>query len=271
MAFSNLTSNIFGHIAKINFPKPLQNFINQKYIEFFNINMSEFKNANEYENLNALFTRKLQKERMIEDDFISPCDGKILQCSKSHKIKTKHFAFSIKGKEYSLEELLKNNYDKNDLEQKLEYVNIYLSPKDYHRYHAPCDMQILSAAYTKGVLFSVNEKHLNKIKSVYTQNERVSLKCLIDNKFLVWLVFVGAQNVGKMRFNFDESIQTNAKIKHDFIHNYEKLYFKKGEELGNFELGSTIVIIAQKGFLDFKLQEMQQIKFGEQIAKFVKN
>ncbi|WP_317948973.1 phosphatidylserine decarboxylase, partial [Campylobacter jejuni] len=61
-------------------------------------------------------------------------------------------------------------------------------------------------------------------------------------------------------------IQTNAKISHNFTRKYENLNFKKGEELGNFELGSTIVLISQKGLLIFNLKVGQGIKFGEKIA-----
>ncbi|EAJ3529136.1 phosphatidylserine decarboxylase, partial [Campylobacter coli] len=119
--------------------------------------------------------------------------------------------------------------------------------------------------YTSGALYSVNEKHLERISNLYVKNERVSLKCQ-NEKGIFWLVFVGAQNVGKMRFKFDTSIQTNAKFSHNFTRKYENLELKKGEELGNFELGSTIVLIAQKGLLDIKLKAGQNVKFGEKIA-----
>lgn len=86
---------------------------------------------------------------------------------------------------------------------------------------------------------------------------------------LFWLVFVGAQNVGKMRFVFDERIQTNALNAQNFTHSYENLNFKKGEELGNFELGSTIVIITQKGLVKFGIKTDDKVKFAQKIAEFV--
>ena len=269
MSFSNQSSRLFGLIARYKFFKPLQDFINQNYVKYFKIDMGEFKNPNEYESLNALFTRSLQKNRKLDDGFISPSDGKILQSGQAFLAENEQFAFSIKGYTYSLEELLRENFEKKEFEKGLDYVNIYLSPKDYHRYHAPCDLEILRAVYTRGALYSVSEKYLKKIPNLYTKNERVSLKCKSEKGFIFWLVFVGAQNVGRMRFHFDESIQTNAKTSHDFSRVYENLKLKKGEELGYFELGSTIVLIAQKACLNFKIKNGQNLKFGSKIADFI--
>ncbi|ARE80502.1 phosphatidylserine decarboxylase [Campylobacter helveticus] len=268
MSFSKDSSRIFGLIAGFKFFKPLQKWINESYVKYFNIDMSEFKSTDEYESLNALFTRKLKKERNLDEGFISPSDGRILQSGETFLADNEFFAFSIKGRTYSVEELLKDSYEKEELKNGLDYANIYLSPKDYHRYHAPCDMQILSLTYTSGALFSVNEKHLFKIANLYTQNERVSLKCKSSEKgFIFWLVFVGAQNVGKMCFSFDKSVQTNMKIARNFTRKYENLNLKKGEELGNFELGSTIVVLSQKGHLHLKPKTM--VKFGEKFADFL--
>ncbi|KAA6230535.1 phosphatidylserine decarboxylase [Campylobacter sp. LR264d] len=268
MSFSNFTSRLFGVVAKFKFYKPLQKVINESYVSYFNINLSDFKSAYEYESLNALFTRKFTKDIEFQDDFVAPSDGKIYQSGSSFLANDEAFAFSIKGHTYSIEELLRDNFEKNELEKGLDYVNIYLSPSNYHRYHVPFDMQILQAVYTRGSLFSVNEKYLKKISNLYTKNERVSLKCKCNN-FIFWLVFVGAQNVGKMRFNFDENIQTNAKNSHDFSYNYENLYIKKGDELGYFELGSTIVLIVQKDYLKFNVKENDNIKVGQKIASFL--
>lgn len=265
MIFDKELSRLFGKIAAIKFPKWLQSKINEAYVKHFDIDMSEFKPANEYENLNALFTRALQKPRKLENGFISPCDARVFECGESFKAQNEQLAFSIKGFTYSINELLEDAYGLKELEKGCHYANLYLSPKDYHRYHAPCDMQILSATYTNGRLFSVNEKHLKKVPKLYTQNERVALRCK-NGEFLFWLVFVGAQNVGKMRFIFDKSIQTNAANASNFTHSYDKLFVKKGDELGNFELGSTIVIICQQGFLNFKLKSDEKVKFAQKIA-----
>ena len=320
-------SRIFGVIAAVKFPKFIQNFINRKYVEFFKIDMSEFAPLQSYTSLNALFSRRLLRPREIAADeqaFISPSDGVIFESGCCADLQ----AFSVKGCEYSLSELLgrtftasesggavKNLDDAADAAQakiisdengatyvasgvqaeiysdesgasretnaedaqccentkgvNLSYANIYLSPRDYHHYHAPCDLGVLQALYIPADLYSVAKKFLLKIPNLYAKNERVILKCKMRNGGILWMVFVGALNVGKMRFDFDARIQTNACANRaEALYEYENLNFKKGDHLGNFELGSTIVLVAQSEFLKFETPADTSVKFGQKIAEF---
>ncbi|PSM51819.1 phosphatidylserine decarboxylase, proenzyme [Campylobacter blaseri] len=257
---TNLISCIFGKIASIKFPKKVQNFINKSYVNYFKIDMSEFKNYTEYRSLNELFTRTLTKKRELScSNFISPSDGVVFQTGVSSEFK----AFSIKGIDYNIKELLDE-----DIDDELKYLNIYLSPKDYHHYHSPCDLQILEAKYIPAKLYSVAKSAILKIPNLYAKNERVILKTKLENNKILWLVFVGALNVGKMKFNFDKNIQTNAK-KGKNIYKYENLLYKKGEHLGNFELGSTIVILANQDSLNFDTQNSENIKFGQSLGEIL--
>lgn len=343
-------SRIFGVIAAVKFPKFIQNFINRKYVEFFKIDMSEFDPPQSYASLNTLFTRRLLRPREIATDelaFISPCDGVIFESGCCADLR----AFSVKGCEYSLSELLGRTFtasesggavknlddgavttngsgevgtgcakdagagmkfravqakiisgengatyvasgaqakiysdesgasremsaedaqgDENTNGVNLSYANIYLSPRDYHHYHAPCDLSVLQALYIPADLYSVAKKFLLKIPNLYAKNERVILKCKMRNGGILWMVFVGALNVGKMRFDFDTRIQTNAcASRAEALYEYENLNFKKGDHLGNFELGSTIVLVAQSEFLKFETPTDTSVKFGQKIAEF---
>lgn len=105
-----------------------------------------------------------------------------------------------------------------------------------------------------------------KVESLYTKNERVALECEMSCGRRLWLVFVGALNVGKMKFVFDERIQTNAMADFTQIYEYKNLKFKKGDRLGNFELGSTIVIISEHGSIEYNLFEGKELKFAESIG-----
>ena len=216
----NLFSQIFGKVAKLNFFKPLQELINSFYVKLFKIDMSEFKPANEYKNLNELFTRELLKPREFDaadEIFISPVDGTCLSFGTTKELE----AFSIKGMNYGLKELL----GQGELDGEFDFANIYLSPKDYHHYHAPCDITIKKAVYIPGKLYSVAVKWLGKVDSLYTKNERVALLCEMKNGKKLWLVFVGALNVGKMKFCFDASRQMRWQISHKFMS--MKIYISK--------------------------------------------
>lgn len=344
-------SRIFGVIAAVKFPKFIQNFINRKYVEFFKIDMSEFDPPQSYASLNALFTRRLLRPREIAADetaFISPSDGVIFESGCCADMR----AFSVKGCEYSLSELLGRTFtasesgavknlddgavatngsgevgtgcakdvgagmkfcaaqakirgdesgatyaasgvqaeiysDENSASREtsaedaqdgentkgvnLSYANIYLSPRDYHHYHAPCDLSVLQALYIPADLYSVAKKFLLKIPNLYAKNERVILKCKMRNGGILWMVFVGALNVGKMRFDFDVRIQTNAcASRAEALYEYENLKFKKGDHLGNFELGSTIVLVAQSEFLKFSVSSETAVKFSQKIGELGK-
>ena len=343
----NFISRIFGVIAAVKFPKFIQNFINRKYVEFFKIDMSEFDSPQSYASLNALFTRRLLRPREIATDetaFISPSDGVIFESGCCADMR----AFSVKGCEYSLSELLGRTFtasesggavknlddgavatngsgevgtgcakdagagmkfraaqvkimgDENGATYaasgvqaeicsdesgasretnaigaqggvNLSYANIYLSPRDYHHYHAPCDLSVLQALYIPADLYSVAKKFLLKIPNLYAKNERVILKCKMRNGGISWMVFVGALNVGKMRFDFDTRIQTNACANRaEALYEYENLKFKKGDHLGNFELGSTIVLVAQSEFLKFSVSSETAVKFSQKIGELGK-
>ena len=80
------------------------------------------------------------------------------------------------------------------------------------------------------------------------------------------LFFVGALNASKMKFSFDERIQTNAMANFTQIYEYKNLHIKNGERLGNFELGSTIVILSEKDAIEYNLFENKELKFAEAIG-----
>lgn len=256
----NKFSNYFGLVADYKFPNFIQKAINKWYVSKFKIDMSEFNEATSYKSLNELFTRNLIKDREFDTDentIISPSDGLCLECGKV----VDNQAISVKNHTYKVDELLLDCH----LQSELNYANIYLAPKDYHHYHAPCDMEILEALYIPGELFSVAKSWLMKVDNLYAKNERVVLKCRARNNIFIWLVFVGAWNVGKMKFSFDERIKTNANLGKN-LYRYQNLHIKKGQRLGNFELGSTILIFTQNG-IELNLKADDELKFGQSIGK----
>jgi len=265
MYLTNKVSQIFAKFANYEFLAPIQNFVNNAYVNLLGLDMSDFKDPKEYKCLNALFTRELVKKRKFDksnDTFISPADSFITVATKCEKNK----AFQIKGISYTLEKLLsfieleniKKLYDS-------EYVNFYLSPKDYHRYHMPYTAKIKKAVYIPGKLIPVNIPALKFYDELFTENERVVIECEVTDK-LFYMVFVGALNVGKMRFFFDEKIQTNANKNKIEIYEYSDLEIAKGECLGYFEMGSTILLFWEKNFIKLVDLNNKKIKFGDIIA-----
>ena len=264
---TSLISSLFGKFASTKFPALLQYAINKSYVGLMHVDLSDFLKASEYKSLNDLFTRSLIKPRNFDksqDNFISPCDGFITECGRVEQ----GIALQIKGFSYKISELLSDKID-DELKFKLEggeYINFYLSPKDYHRYHAPIDMKVNKAIHIPGKLYPVNFTWLKKIPNLFIENERVVLECLSGDGKLFYMVFVGALNVGKMDFVFDERIKTNSQKDNMTLYEYKDLFLNKGEELGKFEMGSTIVMLFEKDFVALKCQLNTSVKFGDLIA-----
>lgn len=262
---TNIVSNSFGKFASHRFHPVLQKFINSSYVKLLKLDMSEFKSSNEYKSLNELFTRELIKKRDIDADeksIISPTDSFITECGKLQK----DISMQIKGMKYSIDELLKE-CEKENIEKIYdgEYINFYLSPRDYHRYHIPCNLQVLKVIHIPGKLYPVNLRYLRKKLNLFIENERVILECLSKDKKLFYIVLVGALNVGQMTLTFEERIETN-KNREIAVYEYENLWMNKGELLGYFKMGSTVVILFEKNSVKLDVKAGQKVKFGQRVA-----
>jgi len=266
MHITNLLSQYFGKFAKKQFPSFIQNVINGAYVKFLGLNMSEFKKPKFYKSLNDLFTRELEIDRKIdrtENVIISPTDSLITECGQLEN----DTALQIKGMEYSVEELL-TYYCSSNFEriQNGSFMNFYLSPKDYHRYHSPVDFKLNKLIHVPGKLYPVNIKYLNKELDLFVQNERVILECENNGK-LFYMVFVGALNVGQMVFEFEPKVETNTDASEIKVYDYENIKISKGDCLGYFKMGSTVVMVWEKDSV--KIEELlnQDVRFGQKIAE----
>ena len=266
MHITNLISQYFGKFARKEFPSFLQEIINASYVKLMKLNMSEFKNAKYYKSLNALFTRELVIKREIDestDVIISPTDSLITECGKLND----DIALQIKGMSYSVEELLTyyctSNFEKV---KNGSFMNFYLSPKDYHKYHAACDFKLKKLIHVPGKLYPVNLKYLNKEFELFVQNERVILECENNGK-IFYMVFVGALNVGQMVFEFEDRVETNTDAKEIKVYEYDNIEIAKGDCLGYFKMGSTVVMIWEKDSVEIENLLNQDVKFGQKIAK----
>ena len=265
---SSLFSRCFGGFASCKFPRFFQIVVNKSYVSLMGVDLKEFKASSCYESLNALFTRELLIKREIgkkDNEIISPCDSYISEMGKIEGVK----ALQIKGFEYSVYELLGENIQNKEQIKNGDFINFYLSPKDYHRYHVPCDMKVLKAVHIPGKLYPVNLKWLRKVPKLFIENERVVLECRDNEGKIFYMVFVGALNVGKMKFVFDDRIQTNVKESVQTIYEYDDMILRKGDELGRFEMGSTIVMLFEKESVIFTCKANQVVKFGDVIARKV--
>jgi phosphatidylserine decarboxylase len=265
-SWTNTISKCFEKFANKEFPPLCQSFINKTYVKCMGVDMSEFNPPHNYKSLNALFTRALIKKRNIdeaENSVISPTDSLV---TAQGKIK-EDLALQIKGLCYSVDELLTDKFEAKRLRKLYngEFINLYLSPKDYHRYHLPLSAKINKIVYVPGSLYPVNNTYLNSMVELFIKNERVIIECE-HNRKLFYMVMIGALNVGKMTIKFDDSIETNSDAKEIKVYDYEDIALNKAYELGMFKMGSTVVLLFQKGFVTLEDSLGKKVRFGEKIA-----
>ena len=264
--YSNWISQQFGRFASKTFTPWFQKIINRTYVRLMDLEMCEFERAESYQSLNALFTRHLKAPRTFSSDasdMIAPCDALVSERAQIDGA----LAMQIKGMHYNVDALLGTEIDEASRKRVRggDYINFYLSPRDYHRYHIPCDTQILKAVYIPGKLYPVNMPALRNIASLFVENERVVLECESAGKRF-FMVMVGALNVGKMQIAFEPQIQTNATVDTVQCYTYENLWQSKGDDFGCFEMGSTIVILSEKGLFEYQVSCGEKVRYGETIA-----
>ena len=241
----NLISKMIGVLAKSEIV-----FVKNTFIKIFqmmyDVNMKEVCNVDvlSYPNFNSFFVRSLKPEsRPIDKNInsvISPVDGSVSQLGnvKSGKI------IQAKGIYFNLLEFLGNNKPIYEKMKEGIFSTFYLSPKDYHRVHMPLDGKLREMMYLPGKLFSVNSRTSKRVKNLYSKNER--LVCIFDTvRGPMVVVLVGAMIVSGIAVVWeDENIFNKGKIQKFMYPTIGKgsVSLKKGDEVGRFMLGSTVVV-----------------------------
>ncbi|HOD87911.1 MAG: phosphatidylserine decarboxylase [Bacteroidales bacterium] len=257
--YRNLSSRFIGKFSNIKKPRCLVNAVIKLYKRYYKIDLNGFVvPENGFESFNSFFTRKLKVGvRPISNGIVSPIDGSLFdfgKISSENKIYVKH-------KHYFIDELIISDYDGLK-----SYAVFYLSPANYHRVHASFDMKIESAVYLPGTLRPVKEKTINKRNRVYCRNERIVLFGNSEyGKFAC--VLVGALFVGKVKLSFDSELQTNIKRGIVAEKKYKKeVVIKKGEEIGYFEMGSSVILLLESDiFENMKLELKTSLKMGQSL------
>jgi len=265
--YSSLISNAFGKFASKPFSKPIQKVINNGYVKLMGLDMTEFDNPANYPTLNKLFIRSFINDKKITEDstiMISPVDALVTDFGEIKEGK----AYQIKGMEYTIKELFGEYHQEASLAvEGGQFVNLYLSPKDYHRYHMPDTLKIRSLTHIPGKLYPVNFPLLRNKQNLFIENERVIIECQDQKNNTFVMVLVGALNVGKMVVTFEENINTNSEISEPQHYTYENLTLEKGELFGWFEMGSTILLFSQKDVFTPTLAINQKVKFAQNIGR----
>lgn len=279
-----VTSRLWGRLAACELPVPLRGLVYGTYSRLFNVNIDDaaVTDLTYYKSLSAFFTRPLREgARYISPAAcVSPCDGVVLNCGPADTDRIEQ----VKGVSYSLEEFLGENkwskkkgssYYESLLQNKeniLHQCIIYLAPGDYHRFHTPCNWTASFRRHFCGKLLSVNPWLAQLIPGLFTMNERAVYIGEWKHGFFS-MTAVGATNVGSIEIFDDPELRTNTKGKRTRINEHElgQVELKKGELFGQFNMGSTIILLfeAPKDF-KFDMAAGDRVLVGQSLTTAVK-
>ncbi|MDD7986775.1 archaetidylserine decarboxylase [Lentisphaera marina] len=263
----NLLSRFIGFLANLSISKAFVPWFAKRY----KINLDEAeKDISDYPTLNQFFTRHLKAGvrpiHKLDDpsNVVSPVDGKIAQMGDI----VNGSMIQAKGLDYQLNHLIGSTLEA-EAYQDGYYMTIYLAPTDYHRMHHYATGLIQKMRVIPGRLFPVNVFAVNNVRNLFPINERITT--YIENKFgqKSAIVKVGATVVGKIKLAYHKA-ESNKGLA--MAKTFESpIEVTKGDELGYFAMGSTVVMLFEKGSfkVNEKLQAGDAVRMGEDLGTFL--
>lgn len=267
----HLLSRLVGWLARCEISW-IKNPLISLFIGQFNVNMAEAQRQrpDQFRHFNDFFTRELLDGMRTIDDaeqgLVSPADGAVSQLGKIQNGRV----FQAKGQDYSLIELLGGDTQRANEFMGGEFATIYLSPKDYHRVHMPVGGTLREMVYVPGDLFSVNKTTAENVPRLFSRNER--LVCIFDtDNGPMAMVLVGAMIVAAIETVWAGLITPpKRELKVTDYRDPQPITLNKGDEMGRFLLGSTVILCFPEGRMDW-LQELtadSPLQMGQAIGQW---
>lgn len=237
----------------------------RRFVARYGVNLQEAADPDiaSYASFNEFFTRPLREGARppADADFICPVDGAISQFGAIER----DSIFQAKGHSYTTTALVGGDADLAAQFADGSFATLYLSPKDYHRIHMPCAGRLRRMIYVPGELFSVNPTTARGVPGLFARNERVV--CVFDSDFGPFvLTLVGATIVGSMATVWHGIVNPpRARTVREWHYDDRQIALQKGQEMGRFLLGSTVVMLFPKDTLNFnpEWEPTRAIRMGE--------
>ncbi|MGZ6395789.1 MAG: archaetidylserine decarboxylase [Pseudobdellovibrionaceae bacterium] len=217
------------------------------FAKVYGINLQEAeKPASEYPSLGEFFVRRLKPgvRPLAQAPVVHPVDAHISQSGRIFEGRL----IQAKGRDYFIRDLLVSSEAPKIYENGF-FITYYLCPTDYHRVHAPLDGWIRKVTHVPGELWPVNKWSVENVHDLMSVNERIIVEMATDFG-PVSVVLVGATNVGQIELSFDSSFRGNQLTlsKNRVVEYKTPLPIEKGQELGMFRMGSTVIMVYTEEF-----------------------
>ncbi len=240
-----------------------------KFAKKYQVNMDEalIEDLSSFASFNDFFTRELKASaRPISEGeglLVSPADGAVSQLGKIELGKV----FQAKGRDFSVTTLLGGDTERASKFLNGEFATIYLSPKDYHRLHMPCAGTLLETVYVPGDLFSVNPTTAQGVDGLFARNER--LVCMFETEYgPMAMVLVGAMIVAGIETVWSGQVCPLSKTEQVQDYTQSEIRLEKGQEMGRFKLGSTVVLCFPENSVKFleEIKAESPLMMGQALA-----
>ncbi len=263
-------SRLAWHLSRVRTPW-IKNPLNRWFAAHFGLDLSEAEQADPtaYPSLDALFTRALRPgARPLPDDphlLVSPADGVLSEFGTARADRL----LQAKGIDYSLTALLGGDAALAAPFRDGAFATVYLSPRDYHRFHMPLDGRVTHMIHVPGRLFSVSLATARHIPGLFARNERVV--CLFDTPAgRMAVVLVGAVNVAAIETAWAGLVTPPRR--HDISvtrYGADGPRLRRGDELGRFHMGSTVIVIMERGRLTWlpTVQTGMTVRVGQALGR----
>ncbi|PWW49062.1 archaetidylserine decarboxylase [Melaminivora alkalimesophila] len=241
----------------------------RRFVARYGVDMSEAADPDiaSYATFNDFFTRALRPgaRPLAPTEVICPVDGVVSQLGAIEGDRI----FQAKGHHYSTTALLAGDAALAARFQNGSFATIYLSPRDYHRVHMPCDGRLLRMEHVPGSLFSVNPTTARGVPGLFARNERVV--CLFETPLgPMALVLVGATIVGSMATVWHGQVNPprTGKLRR-WDYEGKEIRLQRGEEMGRFLLGSTVVLLFERAAVRFEpgWAALRPVRMGDAMAR----
>lgn len=257
-----------GKLANLQGGK-VTSWVIKKFVKQYKVNMSEAKNSdiNSYKTFNDFFVRELKPDArpLADTKIICPVDGAISQIGPIDK----QTLIQAKNHNYTTTALLAGNKDLAQHFDNGSFTTIYLSPKDYHRIHMPCAAKLISMQFVPGQLFSVNPLTAENVPGLFARNERLVCEFESDEVGKFVMVLVGATIVGSMATVWHGTVKrSRGKQIQNFDYSDQNISFEKGDEMGRFLLGSTVILLFKNDKVNFNpsLNSLDTVRLGQALV-----
>jgi len=240
----------------------------KRFVAQYRVNMSEAANPDiaSYATFNDFFTRALKPgaRPLADAPWICPVDGTISQFGPTDQDRI----VQAKGHHYTITQLVGGDAKLAERFEHGSFATLYLSPRDYHRVHMPCDGRVMRMIYVPGSLFSVNPTTARGVRGLFARNERVV--CVFESPrgpFVMTLV--GATIVGSIATVWHGRVNAPRRGRiREWRYEDRKILLKRGDEMGRFMLGSTVVVLFPKIPLVFNPSWApgRAVRLGEEMA-----